>query len=91
MLGPCVAKFSTLRMRQNGRHFADNIFRNIFSNQDCYILIQFQITLKFVPKGPINEKPLLKHIYMYVCIHNISIYHMYASLVLNGLTFQLMY
>ena len=35
---------------QNGRHFADDIFRCIFVNEKFYISIK--ISLKFVPKGP---------------------------------------
>ena len=38
---------------QNGRHFADDIFRCIFLNEKFYILIT--ISLKFVPKGPIDN------------------------------------
>ena len=42
---------------QNGRHFADDILRCIFLNETFYILIN--ISLKFVPKGPIDYKPAL--------------------------------
>ena len=38
-----------LRPRQNGRHFADNIFKCIFVNQNVSIAIK--ISLKFVPRG----------------------------------------
>ena len=38
---------------QNGRHFADDIFRCIFVNETFCILIK--ISLKFVPKGPIGN------------------------------------
>ena len=38
---------------QNGRHYADNIFRCIFLNEKFFILIK--ISLKFVPKGPIDN------------------------------------
>ena len=44
---------NTLRPRQNGRHFADDIFKCIFFNENVWILIK--ISLKFVPKGPINK------------------------------------
>ena len=40
---------------QNGCHFADNIFRCNFVNENFGILIK--ILLKFVPKGPIDENP----------------------------------
>ena len=42
---------------QGGRHFADGIFRCIFVNEKFYIL--FEISLKFVPKGPIDNNPSL--------------------------------
>ena len=39
--------------RQDGRHFPDNIFKCIFLNEN--MLISIKISLKFVPKGPINN------------------------------------
>ena len=42
---------------QNGRHFADDISKCIFMNEKFCILIQ--ISLKFVPKGPIDNKSAL--------------------------------
>ena len=42
---------------QNGRLFADDIFRCIFLNEKSYILIK--ISLKFVTKGPIDNDPAL--------------------------------
>ena len=42
---------------QNGRHFADDIFRRIFENDKFCILIKFSLT--FVPGGPINNNPAL--------------------------------
>ena len=50
----------TLRPRQNGRHFADDIFKCIFVNENVWIPIK--ISLKFVPKGPINNIPALVQI-----------------------------
>ena len=38
---------------QNGRHFADDIFRYIFVSE--IILILIQISLKFVPKDPTDN------------------------------------
>ena len=38
---------------QNGRRFADDIFRCIFVNEKFYILIK--ISLKFVPKVPTDN------------------------------------
>ena len=49
--------FNTLRPRQNGRHFPDNIFKWIFLNENVWISIN--ISLKFVPMGPINNIPTL--------------------------------
>ena len=42
---------------QNGRHFASDIFKRIFLNEDFGISIW--ISLKFVPKGPIGSKSAL--------------------------------
>ena len=51
---------NTLRPRQNGRHFADDVFKCIFLNENVWILLK--ISLKFVPKGPINNIPSLVQI-----------------------------
>ena len=51
---------NTLRPRQNGRHFADDIFKRIFLNENIWIPIK--ISLKFVPKGSINNIPALVQI-----------------------------
>ena len=48
---------NTLRPRQNGRHFTDDIFKCIFFNENVSIAIK--ISLKFVPKGQINIIPAL--------------------------------
>ena len=55
--GRCV---NTLRPRQNGRHYADDIFKCIFLNENVQISIK--ISLKFVPKVPINNIPSLVQI-----------------------------
>ena len=52
--------FNTFRPRQNGRYFADDIFKCIFLNENVWISIK--ISLKFVPKGPINNIPALVQI-----------------------------
>ena len=52
-----VSYFNTLRSRQNGRYFADDIFECIFLNENVWIPIK--IPVKFVPKGPINNIPAL--------------------------------
>ena len=49
-----------LRPRQNGRHFTDDRFKCIFLNENFCILIK--ISLKFVPKIPINNNPALVQI-----------------------------
>ena len=51
---------NTLRPRQNGRHFADNIFKCIFLNQNTSISVN--ISLKLVPEGRINNIPALVQI-----------------------------
>ena len=45
---------------QNGRNFGYNIFRRVFVNEKVFILIK--ISLKFVPKGLIDNNPALVHI-----------------------------
>ena len=51
---------NTLRPGQNGRHFPDDMFKCIFVNDN--VLTFINITLKFVPKGPINNSPALVQI-----------------------------
>ena len=57
-----LVTFNTLRPRQNGRHFTDDIFKCIFVNENVWIAIE--ISLKFVPKGPINNIPALVQIWL---------------------------
>ena len=45
---------------QNGRHFPDDILKCIFMNENFCILIE--ISLKFVPNGPIKNIPALVQI-----------------------------
>ena len=56
-MGPVV---NILRPRRNEQHFADDIFKRIFFNENVWISIK--ISLKFVPKGPINNIPALVQI-----------------------------
>ena len=42
---------------RNGRHFTDDIFRYIIVNEKCCIFIR--ISLKFVPKVSVGNKPAL--------------------------------
>ena len=51
---------NTLRVRQDGGHFPDDIFKCIFLNENVWISIK--ISLKFVPKGPIDNIPSLVQI-----------------------------
>ena len=41
----------------NGRHFPDDIFKCIFLNEN--VSISIKISLKFIPKGQINNIPVL--------------------------------
>ena len=52
--------FNTLRPRQNGRYFADDTFKHVFMNEN--VRISINISLKFVPKGLINNIPALVQI-----------------------------
>ena len=52
--------FNTLRPRQNERHFADDIFKCIFVNENVWIWVK--ISLKSVSMGPINNIPALVQI-----------------------------
>ena len=46
--------FNTLRPRQNGQNFADDIFKYIVMNGNCYVVTQ--ISLKFVPKDATDHE-----------------------------------
>ena len=49
-----------IEVETNGRHFADDIFKCIFLNENVWIPIK--ISLKFVPKVQINNIPALVQI-----------------------------
>ena len=55
-----LLRLNTLRPRQDGRHFTDDIFVCIFFNENCCVLIKF--SLKYLRKGPINNNPALVEI-----------------------------
>ena len=55
-----IGSFNTLRPRRNGQHFAGDIFKPIFFNENVWILIKMSLT--FVPKGPIYNIPSLVQI-----------------------------
>ena len=48
---------NTLRSRQNGCLFPDDIFKGIFFNKN--VLIAIKISLKFVPRALVNNNPSL--------------------------------
>ena len=52
-----IMTLNTLRPRQICCHFADGIFKCILFNENVWISIN--ISLKFLPKGPINNIPAL--------------------------------
>ena len=60
MLAGSVCGINTLRPRQNGRHFADNIFRCISLNENIWISLN--ISLKLVPEVQIDYIPTLVQI-----------------------------
>ena len=85
-------RVNTLRPRQNGRRFADDTFKPIFLNEN--VRISIDISLKFVPKGPINNNPALVQIMAWrrsgdkplseqMMVRLLT--HIYASLGLNEL------
>ena len=55
-----ICYLNTLRPRQNGRRFADDIFKCIFLDENVWI--PTKISMKFVPKRPINNIPSLVQI-----------------------------
>ena len=59
-LYPDPGHYVLLRSRQNGRRFADDIFKYIFLNES--VIISAKISLKFVPIVPINYIPALVQI-----------------------------
>ena len=54
------ASLNTLRPRQDGRYFPDDIFKCIFLNENIWISIN--VSLKFVPEGRIDNIPALVEI-----------------------------
>ena len=52
-----LSKLKSSPPGQNGPHFADDILRYILVNEKFCILIK--ISLKFVPKGPIDNNRAL--------------------------------
>ena len=54
---PMLTQMFANRPRQNGRHFADDIFKRIFLKEN--VRISIKIPLNFVPKSPIDNIPAL--------------------------------
>ena len=82
--------FNTLRLRQNGCHFANNIFECIFLNQNVWISIK--ISLEFVPKGSSDNTLALVQIMAWRHYRNkwwFVYWHICASLGLNELKNQI--
>ena len=57
---PKLSLVNTLRPKQNGRQFPDDIFKRIFLNQT--VRIPINISLEFIHKGPSNNIPALVQI-----------------------------
>ena len=54
-IAPGHCQLNTLRLRPNRRHFADAIFKYILLNENIWISIK--LSLKNIPKSPINNIP----------------------------------
>ena len=57
LIHPMVTRINLSPPGQNGRHFANDFFKCIFFNEKFCTLIAN--TLKFIPKGPIDNKSAL--------------------------------
>ena len=77
--GRCI---NTLRPRQHGCHFPDDIFRCVFLNENVWIAID--ISLSFVPKGPI-DKATSHYLNQWWLVY----WRIYASLSLNELRLRI--
>ena len=70
---------------QDGRHFAEGIFRCISMNEEFSVLIR--ISLKFVPKGPIDNNPALVKImgwWQAIIWTNADRIHLHICVALGG-------
>ena len=56
---------NTLRSKQNGRHLSGDIIKCIFLIENVWTSVD--ISLKFVPKGPISSVPALVQIMAWRC------------------------
>ena len=55
-----IIVLNPLRPRQNGHQFTDDIIKYIFLNENVWVSIK--ISLEFVPRGPVNNIPVLVQI-----------------------------
>ena len=58
--GCCLSVPEHIEAETNGRHFADDIFKCIFLNENVWISLK--MSLKFAPRGPINNIPAMVQI-----------------------------
>ena len=72
------------RPRQNGRQFADDLFKCIFVNENVWI--STKILMNFVPKGPIYNIPADQATSRYLNQYWIDYRRIYASFGLNEFT-----
>ena len=56
---------NSLRPRQNGSHFSDDIFKSILLSKMHELRCMITISLRFVPKGPSDNIPTLVQIMAY--------------------------
>ena len=73
---------NTSRPRRNGQHYADDIFRHIFVNENIWISIK--ISLKFIPEGPFTNIPALVQIMAW---HRPGDKPLFVSMMVNLPTF----
>ena len=55
----CFLTLDSSLLGQNGRHFVDDIFRYNWLMKRFFFFILIKVSLKFVPKGPIDNSPVL--------------------------------
>ena len=89
-----VSIINTLRPRQNGHRVPDDTYKRIFLTEN--VRISIKLSLKFVPKGPINNIPALVQIMAWrrsgdkplsepMMVSLLTYIYIYASLGLNEL------
>ena len=87
---PVIQILNTLRPRQNGRHFPNDTFKWIFLNENLRIVIK--ISLKLIPKVPINTIPALILMIIlnpYLNQRWLIYWRIYASLCLSELKIKI--